>query len=89
MNFGEILLSALTAPLATIAEVGLGQVLDKFHDEDPSGHEAAVKAGAIFLGQVARFTDKSKTKIDDTVVFALQSAVLANATKHGIEVDNL
>lgn len=90
MNFGELLLSALTGPLATIGEEQLIILLDKFQEKKPREFKASLIAlYPIIDMHLEDLVTETKTKIDDAFVKALKGAVEKSATKHGVVLSNL
>ena len=84
MNIGEVLIGALTPALQSVATVKLNELFDKIHEKDAEGHAAALKSLYVGASQLARLTDKTKTKVDDAIVDALVEAIKLSAEKYEV-----
>lgn len=90
MNFGELLLSALTGPLATIGQEQLVVLLDKFQEKKPREYKASLIAiYPVIDMHLEDLVTETKTKIDDAFVKALKGAIEESAAKHGVALSNL
>lgn len=90
MNIGEILVSALTGPLAKVGQAKLVEVFNAMYAKNPATYRTALTAlYPIIDVQVETITDASKNKIDDAFVAAIKGAIEESAKVNGLELPNL
>jgi hypothetical protein len=90
MNLGEILISALSGPLATVGKEQLVNLLDKFQEKKPREFKASIIAlYPVIDMHLEDLVTETKTKIDDALVIALKGAIEESAAKHGVVLSNL
>ena len=86
MAFGEFLLNALSPVLEAATTEQVTGLLDKLALSDTEAHKSAVQGLAIGLKHLDKLVDKTKTKIDNSIVDGLFAAVQASAEKYGVEL---
>lgn len=90
MNFGEILVSALTGPLESVTASKLAELLDNLKAKNPAAHKTVVTAlYPIVDVQLEGLTASTKTKVDDALIAGIKTAIETSAAGAGIDLANL
>mgnify|MGYP000945241427 CR=1 FL=1 len=83
-------LELFAGALETLGESKLVEVLQDLHDndktEDKSDYKSVIFGGYSFVTGIVKFTDRTKTKIDDAIVVSLREAIKASAAANGVEL---
>lgn len=85
MNFNleSLAIMVITALVASGEEKALG-ILQDFHDKDEKLYKASIFVGDWALGKLENVTDKTVTKIDDTLVKDATSIIAKSAAANGL-----
>lgn len=84
--FTDFLLNSLTGALQTVGESKLQDLLQDLHDSNLDDYKATIAAGVALLKHLTPLVEKSKSKIDDAIVGALQDAIKMSAKMNGIDL---
>lgn len=84
--FTDFLINSLTGALQTVGESKLQELLQDLHDSNITDYEATIAAGRALLLHLAPLVAKSKTKVDDAIVGALNDAIEASAKANTVVV---
>lgn len=82
--FTEFLLNTMAGALETVGEAKLVDLLQKLHDGEPEDWEACIRSGHAFIVPLNKLVSKTKTKIDDGFISALDEAITASAAANGL-----
>lgn len=87
--FSEFLLNALTGALESIGESKLIDILQDLHDSNEADYRATIAGGHALTVRLLPLIKKSKTKIDDAILTALDEAIKISAEANGIDLGKL
>lgn len=87
MNF-DFLLNLFSAALETAGESKLMDLLQELHDSNPADYQGAVTGGHALVKHLLPLVSKSKNKIDDAIVNALNDAIDQSAAANGVVFDD-
>lgn len=82
--FTDFLLGTLTGALETVGESKLEAILQDLHDSNEADYNACINGLHAGVGHLLPLVAKSKNKIDDAIVKALNEAVDASAAANNI-----
>jgi hypothetical protein len=82
--FVEFLINSLASSLETVGSMKLVEVLQTLHDGEVETWEACLKSGYAFVQPLKKMVSKTKTKIDDGFVDALEDAIAESAQANGL-----
>lgn len=80
------LLEALASVLGQSLAQTLVDPLQKIHDKSPKSFRLKLKGALLLLSELAEFTDKSQTKIDDAAVNAIINVLKQSAVNNKIKL---
>ncbi len=78
------LVSALSGTLAAAGESSLDAVLQDLHDSNLADYTAAIQGGHALVQHLKPLVAKSKTKIDDIFINALDQAINMSAAANNV-----
>lgn len=84
----DFLLNLFSAALETAGESKLMDLLQDLHDSNPADYVGAITGGHALVKHLVPLVAKSKNKIDDAIVTALDEAITASAAANGVTFDD-
>ena len=90
MANSNFLLELLSGALGSAGESKLLEVLQQLHDNDKTtektDYKSAIIGGYSFCVGISKLVTASKTKIDDSILTALQEAITESAKANGVKL---
>lgn len=87
--FSEFLLNALTGALESVGESKLIDLLQDLHDSNQADYRATIAGGHALTLRLLPLVKRSKSKIDDAILTALDQAIKISAESNGIDLGDL
>lgn len=82
----SLILNILAGAFKEAGTEAVVSVLQKLHDSDPKNYKVALLGGYLLSTALEPVVDKSKTKIDDTLVEGIGQAVQTSAERNGVDL---
>ncbi len=84
MNFGQILLGALTGTIEPLIDAEVEKLLQDEHDKHPEAYAAMIKGELLAMAELQPLLANSKSKVLQAFVAGVNDAFTASAAKNGI-----
>lgn len=73
-------------PVTAAAKLSLENGLQKLHDSDPQRYKQALLIAKAFVNIMEPVVDKTKTRLDDHAIQAVEDAVTDSAEKNSVDL---
>ncbi len=83
----DFLVNLFSAALQTAGESKLIEILQDLHDSNPDDYKAAITGGHALVKHLVPLVTKSKSKIDDAIINALDDAINQSAAANGVDLN--